>query len=155
MPARFTAVRAAFTPSTSNDNWIVAALGGTPSIIRRIGWGGRSQQSKAYRTRWYVPSAVSSNGASALTVQGTNPAVSNLNNCYSAWTVGVATPPADPQNLFAIDWNSQGSEGVLTIPGSGWFVWANNSNVPNSYVCCRNVQGTDANESEYWVTWEE
>ena len=154
MAATFTAVRGAFTPSLTNDNWIL--LAGSFARVTRIGWGGRLQQSTAYRTRWCYPSVLPTGSQTQLSVQSSNPAVAQQSIAASAFSTTQPGLPAEPSNLFAIDWNAQGGEGVLALPNrSGWVAVIRSSIDLASLICCRNVVGTDANGSDYWLTWEE
>lgn len=161
MPATFTAVRGAFTPSLTNDNYTLHGVGlldGVVCVVRSIGWGGRTQQSISYRTRWVHPSSGSIGSATNLTVQSSNPAQTNVLACASTFATTQPTLPAEPENLFAVDWNTQGGEGVLNLHRAhGWRVIAPNfiASRQQGQISCRNVVGTDANGSDYWVTWEE
>ena len=162
MPATFTAVRGAFTPSSTNDNCTLHGVGlaaGNICWLKQIGWGGRLQQSTAYRTRWFYPSAGSSGSATNLTAQGSNPAASQVFNCASTFAVLQITPPADPQNLYALDWNAQGGEGSLTLPiNKYWAVLhagATFGSIQVGHIGCRNTAGFDANGSHYTMVWVE
>ena len=155
MPATFTAVRGAFTPSTTNDNWTLQANSGFLGVVRSIGWGGRTQQSTAYRTRWAYPSAAPTGAGTTMTVQSTNPAQPATVSCISTYATTQPTLPAEPIGLHSVDWNGQGGEGVLNFPRRMGWVVAFVSGGVNQYLSCRNVVGTDASGSDYWVIWEE
>lgn len=155
MPATFSVVRGAFTPSLTHDNYLLIFNASTIGMICRIGWGGRMLQPTPYRTRWVVPSTGAVIGSSPLTIQLSNPAVGTSTIAYaSAGTPAVL--PADPANIFATDWNAQGGEGVLNFPYSRRpIIWQSAGGSALGQFCCRNTQGVDANGSYYSVTWEE
>lgn len=153
MPATFTAVRGAFTPSLTVANWtLLSNVANGWAMVKAIGWGGRSLQSKAYRTKWAYPTSNAFSVTTQITVQGSNPAVTKVLSCYSD---GNPPMPADPiSGLFALDWNSQGGEGYLNLPRNrGWQL--SNAAIATVAIACMNVAGTDANETYYSVTWEE
>jgi hypothetical protein len=156
----------AFTPTTTNPaaggaangNWnLLAGTAGQFGKVVQIAWGGRLTTSTGYRTRWGRPSGTAVAGAaSAFTGQ---PIASQPN--YTAagftfvqqWATTNPTLPADPQNLYAQDWNAQGGVGVIVFPlANPWWIV---NGILQSIITCLNVAGTDANGSSYGVTWEE
>lgn len=155
MPATFTASRGAFTPSLSADNWTLQTEPTTMAFVRRISWGGRTSNSSPYRTRWCIPAVAPSGSPTFLSQVASNHGVSTVVRAVSAYATTAATLPAESSNLFAQDWNAQGGEGELCFARSkAWVIMALNAQTVNSFLCCRNTQGADANASEYSVTWE-
>jgi len=152
----FSAGNGAFTPSTTNDNWTLDAVGtGVFGKIVAIGWGGRLTTSTGYRTRWTRPTAAGTGAKTAITLAYHQPNYTTA--AFTATSTYASTQPtlaADPAgNLWAQDWNAQGGVGVLVMPlANPWFVA---TGVLQGCLSCRNVAGTDANGSEYMVTWEE
>ena len=155
--AVFSANRAAFTPSTTANNFTMLNAGANYyAHILAIGWGGRGTGSSSYRTRWFRPAGGGNGAGTQLTINKHSPGSATSGAAiYQNWTVSEPTPPADPANLFAIDWDVHGGNGVLMLPpGDGW-TFCIGPAFDSSYFCCRNTQGTDANLSNYWVMWEE
>jgi hypothetical protein len=62
-------------------------------------------------------------------------------------------------NLFSVDWNSQGCEGYINLPGArGWIMFISvgtGGNTTDKVVSCRNTQGVGVNETEYSLAWED
>lgn len=155
--ASFSATRAAFTPSTSNDNWTLEAdTAGDVGRVTSIWWGGRGTTSTGYRTRWTRPTSAPSGSATTLTLGENNP--NTAATCIVASTYATTQPTlgTDPAgNLFDQDWNVAGGGGAIILPyGGQWFV-IGNAAAAYSYISCRNVAGTDANISNYGLSWEE
>src|SRR6516164_7639732 len=97
--ASFGGGNAAFTPSTSADNWTlnVNTVGGI-AMVESIAWGGNLNTATSYRTTWTRPTA---NGATAVTqtpVQG-NPGTSPMTQLVTGWTT-QPTIPAEPAGLL-------------------------------------------------------
>jgi hypothetical protein len=144
----------AFTPSTSQDNWILnAGSAGLFGKVVAFSWGGRLTTSTGYRTRWTRPTTGASGTFTSLT-----PAVAQPNYAAPGLSFGTyataATLAGDPAgNLWAQDWNAQGGSGAIVLPlANPW--WVVNA-VLTGQISCRNVAGTDANGSTYGLTWEE
>ncbi len=152
----FSANQGAFTPSTTNDNWTLDAVGtGVFGKIIVIGWGGRLTTSTGYRTRWTRPTAAGTGAKTALTLAYHQPNYTTA--AFTATSTYATTQPtlaADPSgNLWAQDWNAQGGVGAVVLPlANPWWVA---TGVLQGAFSCRNVAGVDANGSEYMVTWEE
>lgn len=152
----FSAGNGAFTPSTTNDNWTLDAVGtGVFGKIIAIGWGGRLTTSTGYRTRWTRPTAAGTGGKTALTLAFHQPnytaAAFTATSTYATTQPTLAVDPAG--NLWAQDWNAQGGVGMIVMPlANPWWVA---TGVLQGALSCRNVAGTDASGSEYMVTWEE
>lgn len=152
----FTAGNGAFTPSTSNDNWTLDAVGtGVFGKVVAIGWGGQLTTSTGYRTRWTRPTTAGVGGKTALTLAFHQPNYTSA--AFTATSTYATTQPvlaADPGgNLYAQSWNAQGGVGMIVLPlANPWFV---STGVLQGALSCRNVNGTDANGSSYEVTWEE
>lgn len=144
----------AFTPSTDSDNWTLFADGaGDLGAVVSIGWGGRLTTSTGYRTRWCRPSVNGTTVSASLSLEANNPGSANL--CTLVKLVTAPTLPADPRNLHAQDWNAHGGLGFVVLPlASPWFV-VNSSTAGQGQISCRNVAGTDANGSNYTVSWQE
>ena len=119
--------------------------------ILGIGWGGRGTSSGGYRTRW-VRASSAGTGSTALTVQKHSPGSSAP--ISAVWSVSSvnATLPTDPESLFSVDWDVHGGNGEL-FPAIPWFTATKVGAIQQ--ICCRNIAGTDANLSNYWVMWEE
>ena len=152
----FTAGNGAFTPSTTNDNWTLDAVGtGVFGKIIAIGWGGRLTTSTGYRTRWVRPTAAGTGGKTALTIGFHQPNYTTAAfTATSTYATTQPTLPADPAgNLWAQDWNAQGGVGMIVLPlANPWWV---STGVLQGAFSCRNIAGTDASGSSYEVTWEE
>jgi len=148
---------AAFTPSTTNDNWTLDVSGTTGLVARvlTIGWGGRETASVAYATRWTRPTAAGSGSATAITIATTDPNYNSpLAKLTSTYGTSQPTLAADPAgNLHRQDWNGYGGLGYIVFPiAQPWLVI---SGVLTSQLSCRNISGTTANVSSYHVEWEE
>lgn len=152
----FSAGNGAFTPSTTNDNWTLDAVGtGVFGKIVMIGWGGRLTTSTGYRTRWTRPTTAGTGAKTALTIGFSQPNYAAA--AFTATSTYATTQPvlaADPSgNLWAQDWNAQGGVGVIVPPlANPWWVA---TGVLQGALSCRNIAGTDANGSSYHVEWEE
>lgn len=167
MPAQYSSHRANFTPTLNGGgltyNYLVNVFTSTLGdrvIIRKVAWGGRNLTSSNYRTRWVRPATNPGGGATtSLAVQVTNPGVAAPSSprIYTT-SVGSLTFPADPAGLFAVDWDAQGGQGVLSLPLSGsWWVVNNHTTVgqPEQNLACMNMAGTDPNVTTYSVYWDE
>lgn len=153
MPTRFSGARAAFTPATNKDNWTFTCNSAMLKITT-ISWGGRTLQSSPYRTRWVRPASAPVGSATTLSLQGYNPAVSTSGLLQHTWSTTEPTLPAEPINLFAVDWNAQGGEGFLNLPRNSF--WNTDGAAGGfAYLSCRNVQGVDASSSHYGLIVEE
>lgn len=151
----FSAERGAFTPATSNDNWtLFADTAGDVGEVMAFGWGGRLTTSTGYRTRWCRPSTAGVGAATALANEAYTPGYATP-LCIVASTFATTQPalPADPDNLFAIDWNAHGGVGYIVLPLDGR--WKVINGVLQGQISCRNVAGVDANGSSYSVSWME
>lgn len=153
--AQFSAQNANFTPSTSQDNWLLDTNATTAlGKIKVISWGGSDTTSNGYRTRWYRPTTIGSSTFTALTVQAANSAATNIVRAGTFAT--AATPPAEPVSLMEQAWNSLGGGGVVVLPiGGEWFVFGNGATTVAGQIGCRNTAGVGANLSSYGVIWEE
>lgn len=152
--AQFGGGNAAFTPSTSADNWTLDAnAAGEVGLVKMIGWGGRGTTSTGYRTRWARPSTNASSTFTSLNPQGTRPAAVAV--CQFGTFATAATLPADPANLYAVDWNVLGGGGEIVLPIGGEWMVVSSATAGHQQISCRNVAGTDANLSNYTVQWEE
>lgn len=144
----------AFTPSTSVDIWVLEAdATGEVGKITTIGWGGRLTTSTGYRTRWTRPSTNASSTFTSLSPQSGMPATTPT--CRLGTFATSATLPADPSNLFAQDWNAAGGVGYMVLPLASPWIAVNSSTAGHQQIVCRNVAGTDANGSNYTLSWEE
>lgn len=146
----------AFTPSTTADNWTLdlSAQAYYQARVVAIACGGSNTSSAGYRTRWTRPTGAGSGSVTGLTLGYGDP---NYTSAHGALNSAYATPPtlaADPAgNLFAVDWNNQGGQIVLTLPlADQWLVIGG---VLTGQLSCRNTKGTDASLSSYQVIWEE
>lgn len=154
--AVFSANRAAFTPSLTAENWNLVINTGVIAGILGIGWGGRATTSTAYRTRWLRPSAQPSVNAGQLTVQKHSPGSAATNGTVYTTFFSNTTFAAEPENMYATDWNAHGGHGELFLPVNfPWLVGHGGASQKERYFCCINTVGTDANASNYWVMWEE
>jgi hypothetical protein len=152
--ASFGGGNAAFTPSTTADNWTlnmntVGAIG----TIESISWGGNLNTATSYRTVWTRPTA---NGVTAVTqtpVQG-NPGAAPLSQLVTGWTT-QPTLPAEPAGLLNMTWNAFGGVGLMTFPVYGSWLVAGSATAGSAQISCRNRLGTDANGSSYGVNWRE
>lgn len=150
--ATFCAIRGLFTPNTSQDNVAMTAGFTSNSFIRRIGWSGRRTTSSVYRTRWARPSTDGVTPSSTVIANATPPSTNAASaSAFSGWAT-QPTLPAEPSNLFAVDWNAAGGGGELHLPWPGWMIAFQTG---YRYISCRNVVGTDANGSSYLFEWEE
>lgn len=154
---------ASFTPSTTNDNYTLDAVGGATGTFGKvvaIGWGGRLTSSTGYRTRWTRPNNGAGAGAgvgagTAITLAYHQPLYTSaqmaLNSTYATTQPVLPTDPAG--NLHQQDWNAQGGVGMVVLPLANpwWCV----KGVLQGSISCRNVAGTDLGGSSYEVTWEE
>jgi hypothetical protein len=150
----FTVNNGGFTPSTAADNYTLdAQAAGVVARVVMISWGGSGTTSIGYRTRWTRPTGVGSSTFTSL-----SPAASNPNYPTPGARAGsFATQPtlaADPaSNLFATDWNVQGSLGILVHPvADPWFIVFG---AATQQISCRNTKGTDAGLSSYGLEWAE
>ena len=145
-----------FTPSTSNDNWTLDAVGtGVFGKVVMFGWGGSGTTSSGYRTRWTRATSAGTGSKTALTIAYQQPnyttAAFTLTATFGSTQPTLATDPSG--NLWAEDWNVQGGTGVIVLPlANPWWVA---TGVLQSELNCRNTKGTDASLSSYNVTWEE
>ena len=149
----FSGMRAAFTPSTSADNWTLHAdAGGDLAKVRYVTWGGELTASTAYRTRFVRPTTGGSTPTAGAT-EGANPRFATPNSAFvTGWTT-QPTLPSTPDALFLTSWNAHGGLGILVLPpGSEWEVI---NGLLQAQLSCRNDVGTDANGSSYGVSWEE
>jgi hypothetical protein len=153
--AQFTVNNAAFTPSTSQDNWALDTNGTTAiGKVKIFSWGGNLNTATSYRTRWYRPSTIGSGTFTALVTQGGNPAATAV---VRAGTFATAlTPPTEPAGLFEMAWNAFGGGGTIVLPiGGEWLVYGNAATTTAGQIGCRNAAGVDASGSSYSCTWEE
>jgi len=122
----FNAGNGAFTPSTTNDNWTLDAVGtGVFGKVISIGWGGSLTTSTGYRTRWVRPTTAGTGTKTALTIGYNQP--NYIAAAFTATsTYGTAQPvlPTDPAgNLHAQNWNAQGGVGMIVMPlANPWWV---------------------------------
>jgi hypothetical protein len=153
--ATFSGGNGAFTPSTSADNWVLDAdTAGDVGQVVSIGWGGRLTTSTGYRTRWARPSTNAGSTFTTLNPQSGNPGASPL--CRIGTFATAATLGTDPgNNLFAQDWNAHGGLGFVVLPLASPWIVANSATAGHQQIACRNVAGTDANGSNYTVSWSE
>ncbi len=156
--AQFSGNNAAFTPSTSQDNWVLdsGTAGNSMAKVKVFSWGGNLNTATSYRTRWYRPTAIGSSTFTAIgTVQSSNPAATPVSRFGTFAT--QLTPPAEPGGLFEAVFNAFGGGGTIVLPiGGEWFIFANNATeTVSSQIGCRNALGTDASGSGYSVIWEE
>lgn len=155
MPS-FSGGNAAFTPSTTNDNWTIDAVGtGVFGKVTAIGWGGSLTTSTGYRTRWTRPTTAGGGTKTALTIAYNQPnyttAAFTLTSTYGTTQPVLAADPAG--NLWRQDWNGQGGVGIYIPPlANPWWVA---TGVLQGSLSCRNTLGTDASASSYHVSWEE
>lgn len=150
--AYYSAQRAAFTPSTSADNFSMYMNGGYLAVAT-IGWGGRGTGSAAYRTIWTRPTTNGVTFTAAATVQKLTPGAGNpAANFVTNWSTQPVLP-AEPNHLFAQDWDVHGGSGYLMLPETGRWILCTTSTI--SHISCRNIVGTDPNLSTYWAIWEE
>lgn len=154
--ATFTAGIGAFTPSTSNDNWTLDAVGtGVFGKVVQIAWGGQLATSTGYRTRWTRPTTAGVGSKTALTLAYHQPNYTSAAfTCTSTYATTQPVLASDPAgNLFATSWNAQGGLGIIVMPlANPWWVA---TGVLQGALSCRNVTGVDASGSSYEVTWEE
>ena len=153
----FSGGNAAFTPSTTNDNWTLdfSATAGTFGKIIEFGWGGSLTTSTGYRTRWTRPTTKGTGAGTAITLGYNQPNYAAAGgSLFSTYATTQSTLAADPAgNLHRQDWNGQGGLGFVALPLSNpWWV---SSGILQSTIACRNTLGTDANASSYHVVWEE
>lgn len=157
MPS-FSGGQGAFTPATGNDNWTLDALTTAVASIKvtMISWGGSNSSSNGYRTRWTRASTLGVGAGTAITTQPDNPSyAASAASLFSTYATTQPVLPADPNNLFAIDWNNQGGSGVIIHPlQQPWYAIANGG-VNKQEINCRNTKGTDASLSSYTLTWME
>lgn len=152
----FSGGNGAFTPSTTNDNWTIDAVGtGVFGKVVELTWGGSGTSSIGYRTRWTRPTAAGVGAKTALTLGFRQPnyatAAFTLTSTYATTQPTLAADPAG--NVFSMDWNVQGGGGVY-IPPLNNPIWVS-TGVLQGALSCRNTKGTDASLSSYQVTWEE
>lgn len=156
--ADFACNNANFTPSTTQDNWLLDP--GTNTVftkVRSINWGGQSTNSLGYRTRWYRPTTIGSGTFTALTaaIQAVhNPGATALMHIGTFAT--AATPPADPGALWDVPWNPLGGGGIYALPiGGEWVMMSLGTANIAGQIGCRNSAGTDAGLTGYGVQWAE
>ncbi len=152
----FNAGNTAFTPSTTNDNLTLDAIGtGVFGKVIIIGWGGQLTTSTGYLTRWVRPTTAGTGTRTALTIGYDQPNYTTAAFLATS-TYGTAQPvlPSNPAgNLWTQSWNAQGGVGAIVMPlANPWWVA---TGVLQGALSCRNVNGTDANGSSYQITWEE
>lgn len=164
--AQFTANQGGtFTPSVTTPgagNYTVgpgtgggAGTAGAMCKVKVINWGGSSTTSTGYRTRWVRSSTDPTGAGTALTLQKSNPIPVAICAVMSSFATTNPTNPADPTNLFAVNWNSLGGGGILNLPiGGEWFI-VSSATAGTGYVQCINTAGTEANLSTYGVQFEE
>ena len=152
MPS-FSGMRAAFTPSTSNDNWTLNAdAAGDLARVRFVTWGGELTASTAYRTRFVRPTSAGTTPSAGAT-ESANPRFSTPSVGFVTGWSAQPTIPATPDALYLTSWNAHGGLGVLVLPpGSEWEVI---NGLLQGQLSCRNDVGADANGSSYGVSWEE
>lgn len=153
----FSGGNAAFTPSTSNDNWTLDSVGtGIFGKIVEFGWGGSLTTSTGYRTRWTRPTTSGVGSKTAITIAYNQPnygtAAFTLTSTYATSQPTLAADPAG--NLHRQDWNGQGGLGFIALPLANP-IWLSTGGSLGSEFSCRNTLGTDANASSYHVVWEE
>jgi len=152
----FNATRANFTPSTTNDNWTLDAVGtGVFGKIVMFGWGGQGTTSSGYMTRWVRPTAAGTGAKTAITIGFNQPNYTTA--AFTATSTYASTQPTLPAtgvgDLFAQSWNVQGGVGEIVLPlNNPWWV---STGVLQGAFSCRNITGVDASLSSYQVTWEE
>jgi YD repeat-containing protein len=153
----FSGGNAAFTPSTTNDNWTLdfAATAHSFGKVVAFGWGGSLTTSTGYRTRWTRPTAAGTGTRTALTLAYNQPFYTAAGaTLVSTYATTQPTLAADPSgNLHRQDWNAQGGLGYIALPLAN--PWWGQADTLVGAISCRNTLGTDANGSSYHVSWEE
>jgi hypothetical protein len=153
--AEFGNANANFTPSTSQDNWVLdPSTNITNSKVKWVAWGGQGTSSTGYRTRWYRPTTIGSGAFTAVGAvnKGNNPGATPLLQFGTFAT--QATPPADPGALFDQAWNVLGGGGILVLPiGSEWAAISVGTSTINGQIACRNAAGVDPSISSYSCQW--
>lgn len=145
-----------FTPTASTttlNSWVLTVLTvGQQAAIKMIGWGGDGTSLVGYITRWARVSNTPATPTAQL-IAASNPIAAPMATCNTYGT--VATGTAD-NNLWKQNWNVQGGGGAITLPiGGEWKIVGGALGTAFNQIGCGNVTGTDANLSNYQVTWEE
>ena len=154
--AQFNAGNAAFTPTASTttlNNYVLTMLTvGSLAKVKMFNWGGMGTAIAGYQTRW---ARVTNTPATptALSISPTSPGITPIATCNTYGTVATGTAGIQ---LFQQDWNVLGGGGVVVLPiGGEWFVSGGALGTTYNQIGCGNVTGSDANVSNYGITWEE
>jgi hypothetical protein len=156
--AQFTAgTPATFTPVASTTDVNAAVLSvltvGQSACVTMFNWGGLGTSLVGYVTRWArvtntaaTPTArlISNTGSTTVTPQATV-------NTYAT----PATATAETF-LFKQSWNVQGGGGAIVLPiGGQWWVVGGALGTLFNQIGIGNLNGADANLSNYSTTWAE
>lgn len=153
----YTNANAGFTPSTTQDNWVLdTSTNAVLARIKYVTWGGSGTTSTGYRTRWYRPTTIGSGTFTAIGAISTVGASTSGALLRFGSFATACTPPADPSALLNQAWNVLGGGGIMVLPiGSEWIVMSVGTVGIQGQVACRNVAGIDNSLSSYSVQWNE
>lgn len=151
MPAGrlYSGVVRSITPSTTDDNWALAAGASEQAAIKEVHWGGEATTSTAMHTR-----VARSSGQAGSTTTGNVEKIhpySAANSVSFATTFATTQPTLEAGDLFAVSWNCHG--GVvrwLAAPDEEFILIGAATEL---CVSCRNSVGTGV--SSYGVVWQE
>ena len=147
--ARYSGVVRSITPSTTDDNWVLAAGASESCKVNEVHWGGEVTTSTAMHTR-----VARSSGQTGNTTAGSVAKIhpNSVTNVVSFGTTFATTQPTlDAGDLFAESWNAHG--GVvrwLAAPGEEFVLLGAATEL---CLSCRNSVGTAT--SSYGTIWEE
>lgn len=142
------------TPATANDNWTIGpGAAGIFGKVFEIFWGGQLTTSAGYATRWVRPTTVGVTPVAITLGYGQPNYVAAGLALASGWTTQPVIPATGVGNLFAQSWNAQGGQGSIVMPlDKEWWVSAT---ILTGQISCRNISGTDASGSSYFMGWKE
>lgn len=148
---------ATFTPTASTTtlaNGVLTVLTvGQFAQVKMFNWGGDGTSLVGYITRW---SRVTNTPATPTAFPIENTGSVTVTPQASVNTYGTVAVATADKYLFKQNWNVQGGGGAVTLPiGGEWKVVGGALGTLFNQLGCGNVTGTDANLSNYGLTWEE
>lgn len=150
MSGRYQGVVRGITPSTTDDNWTLAAGASELAVVTTVHWGGEVTTSTAVQTRVARSSGQTGNATLGNT-ERLHPYDPATNLVRFVTTFATTQPTLEAGDLFAESWNAHG--GVLRVrldPGEEFVLIGAATEL---CVSCRNAVGTPA--STYGVFWAE
>ena len=149
MCANYSGAVRSITPSTSDDNWFLAAGSNESGKVKHVHWSGELTTTTAMQTRVARGSGQSGAITSGSVAKHHPNSPTNLINFGT--TFATTQPTLDAGDLFTASWNAHG--GVVQ-----WFASPGEEFVligaaTETLICCRNSVGTGT--STYGVSWAE